>query len=317
MLCFNKKDDTQCIPSIELPDDLFEESLNPWRFSLIGRLNLRQIKFIDATIILCQQWKLVGNCKLIPLGRGFFTIKMDNEVDRQYIKESKWEVLNQVLQIKKWISNFRPESQKTSKAMVWVRLSGLGLEFWSEKILFKICKEIGTPIKLDEATTKCEVGYYANVLVEIDFANTVPNKIWIGTKYGGFFQSISIPACSKFCSTCKIVGPLITECRVEKNNIQQSSIVQPKNKNNSTTTHIQQQTPRTGSAHIPFDICDRSEVEVHSNNNAKKHGSTSRAAGNQFLEEDSLVSNIVPSINFQPASNSGVVNIYGGEDLVP
>ncbi|XP_026399378.1 uncharacterized protein LOC113295241 [Papaver somniferum] len=215
MLGFNEENNSQVIPSIELPDDLFEESINPWKFSLIGRLNLQQIKLVDASIILRQQWKLTGNCKLIPLGRGFFTIKLDNEVDREYIKEGKWEVLDQILQIRKWISNFRLESQKASRAMVWVRFPGLGLEFWNEKILFKICKEIGTPIKLDEATAKCEVGYYANVLVDIDFANSIPNKIWIGTKHGGFFQSISIPACPKFCSTCKIVGHFITECRVD------------------------------------------------------------------------------------------------------
>ncbi|XP_026451358.1 uncharacterized protein LOC113351623 [Papaver somniferum] len=177
MLGFNKEKNSQVIPSIKLPDDLFEESIDPWRFSLIGRLNLQQVKFVDAVIRLRRQWKLTGDCKLIPLGRGFFTIKLDNEIDRQYIKEGKWEVLNHVLQVRKWISNFRPEIQRTSKAMVWVRLPGLGLEFWSEKILFKICKEIGTPIKLDEATARCEVGYYANVLVEIYFAKSVPNKV--------------------------------------------------------------------------------------------------------------------------------------------
>ncbi|XP_026383987.1 uncharacterized protein LOC113279507 [Papaver somniferum] len=192
-----------------------------------------EIIFVDASIILRQQWKLTGDCKLIPLGRGFFTIKLDNEKYKQYIKEGKWEVLDQVLQIRKWISNFRPESQKTSKAMVWVKFPGLGLEFWSEKILFKICKEIGNPIKLDEATAKCEVGYYANVLVEVDFARTVPNKIWIGTKYGGFFQSISIPVCPKFCPTCKTVGHLITECRVEKNKAQQA---QQASKNKSSAS---------------------------------------------------------------------------------
>ncbi|XP_026416302.1 uncharacterized protein LOC113311713 [Papaver somniferum] len=190
-------------------------------------MNLQQTKFVDAAVILRQQWKLTGDSKLIPLGRGFFTIKLDNETDRQYIKGGKWEVLNQILQIRKWISNFRSKSQKTSKDMVWVRLPGLGLEFWSEKILFKICKEIGTPIKLDEAIAKCEVGYYANVLVEVDFANTIPNKVWIGTKYGGFFlQNISIPVCPKFCSTCKIVEYSITECRVEKNKLQQASNAQ-------------------------------------------------------------------------------------------
>ncbi|XP_026378141.1 uncharacterized protein LOC113272534 [Papaver somniferum] len=165
-LGFNNESNSQKVPSIELPDDLFEEGLNPWKFSLIGILDLQHIKFVNDAIILRQQWKLVGDCKLIPLGRIFFTIKLDNETDRRFIKSGQWEVLNQVLQVRNWISNFIPSKKITSKAQVWVRFPGLGLEFWKEKILFTICKEIGTPIKIDTATAKCEVGYYANMLVE-------------------------------------------------------------------------------------------------------------------------------------------------------
>ncbi|XP_026416977.1 uncharacterized protein LOC113312440 [Papaver somniferum] len=279
MLGFNKENNSQVIPSIGLPDDLFEESISPWRFSLIGRLNLQQTKFVDAAVILRQQWKLTGDCKLIPLGRGFFTIKLDSETDRQYIKEVKWEVLNQILQIRKWISNFRPKSQKNSKAMVWVRLPGLGLEFWSEKILFKICKKIGTPIKLDEATAKFEVGYYANVLVEVDFANTIPNKVWIDTKYG--------------------------ECRVEKNKLQQASNAQVNNTSKSTSTPVQHQIPKTNYAHITFDICDRSEIEKNIANIEKRQST-------QSLKEDAVVSNIVTPINFQVASSLASANINSG-----
>lgn len=259
------------IPSIELPDELFEKSLDPWRFSLIGRLNLQKIKFVDAAIILRNKWKLIGDCKLIPLGRGFFTIKLDNITDRNYIKSQVWEVTDQILKIRNWVYNFRPISQRTSKAFVWVRFPGLGLEFWSESILFKICEEIGTPNKIDEATAKCDVGYYANVLVEVDFASSVPNKVWIGTKYGGFFQEISIPDCPKYCSCCKMVGHFITECRVEKAKRNETTPQQPKSSSkspqqpnssskNTLNTLSSVSVPRS----LPFDICDTSAEDNES-----------------------------------------------------
>lgn len=90
--------------------------------------------------------------------------------------------------------------------MVWVRFTGLGLEFWREEILFTICKEISTPIKIDEATLKCEVGYYVNVLVEIDFTELIPNKIWIATKFGGFHQDVLIPDCPNSATLAKLLG---------------------------------------------------------------------------------------------------------------
>ncbi|XP_026416551.1 uncharacterized protein LOC113311986 [Papaver somniferum] len=204
-------------PSINLPDDLFEEEINPWKFSLIGRLNLHNTKFTDVAISLRKQWKLVEECKLIPIGKGFFTIKLDNEIDRSYFKAGECTVNYQVLRLRNWVSNFRPANVRTSKAQVWVRFPGLGLEFWKEKKLFEICKEIGTPIKIDVATAKCELGLYANVLVEVDFTQLIPRKIWINMKCGGFFQDVMIHECPKFCSTCKIVGHLVTECYVERN----------------------------------------------------------------------------------------------------
>ncbi|XP_026410427.1 uncharacterized protein LOC113305628 [Papaver somniferum] len=149
--------------------------------------------------------------------KRFFHHKLDNEIDRNYIKAGELEVNYQVLRLRNWVSNFRPANVRTSKSQVWIRFPGLGLEFWKEKILFEICKEIGTPIKIDAAIAKCEVGYYANVLVELDFSQPIPSKIWINTKFGGFFQDVLIHECPKFCSTCKIVGHLVTECYVERN----------------------------------------------------------------------------------------------------
>ncbi|XP_026459840.1 uncharacterized protein LOC113360552 [Papaver somniferum] len=165
------------------------------------------------------------------------------------IKAGLWEVNDQVLQVRNWVSNFRPSSQRTSKAQVWARLPGLGLEFWKEEILFKFCKEIGIPIKIDVATTKWEVGYYANVLVEI--AQYIPHKIWIGTKLGGFFQDILILDYPKFCQNCKIIGHLTTKCRVEQN----------KAKSNNTGEGSAQKQLFTPKKHqqIPFDICNGPE----------------------------------------------------------
>ncbi|XP_026429143.1 uncharacterized protein LOC113325111 [Papaver somniferum] len=256
MEILSNENNVRKITSIELPDDLYEKSLDPWKFSLKGRLDLQKTEFFDVVVILRSQWKLQGDCCMIPLGRGFFTIKLDNENDKKLIKSQRWEVSNQILQVRNWVSNFRPASQRISKAMVWVRFPGLGLEFWDEAILFKICNEFGTPIKVDNATARCEVGYYANVLVEVDFALHIPNKIWIGTKYGGFFQDVVIPDCPKYFSSCKIVGHLNAECRYGKNknvNAQQEQV--------KFQTISKEGRSLSKETSEPFDICDVSSKE--------------------------------------------------------
>ncbi|XP_026459849.1 uncharacterized protein LOC113360564 [Papaver somniferum] len=198
--------------------------------------DLQKIKFIDAALILRSQWTLVGECKLIPLGRGFLP-------------------LNWIMKSIEPISN----------------------------------QEIGTPIKIDAATAKCEVGYYANVLVEVDFAESIPNKIWIGTKFGGFFQDILIPDCPKFCSTCKIIGHLVTKCEIER-----SKNFKIQKEDSQQKLILRRQVHN----HTPFDICDRSEVEVpHSNPQPQQ-------VRIQNPEVDTLVSNINANTLQNQASSS-------------
>ncbi|XP_026434745.1 uncharacterized protein LOC113332413 [Papaver somniferum] len=180
--------------------------------------------------------------------------------------------------------------------MVWIHFPGMGLEFWNEEILFKICKELGTPVKVDNATINCEVGYYANVLVEVDFSKSIPNKIWIGTKYGGFFQDILIPDCPKFCSTCKIIGHLVSECRVEKAKNQSVE------KTNQQRTRATQQ--RAKGTMVPFDICNSSAEET-SHTIKMIQGSTSNSVENhQQQSAASIISSIATLVTLRQHNNS-------------
>ncbi|XP_026383601.1 uncharacterized protein LOC113279106 [Papaver somniferum] len=185
-------------PSIDLVKGTDDRCV-AWRFSLIGRLDLLHLKFSDAVSNLKSQWKLEGQCKMIPLGKGFFTIKLDNERDQSYIKAGKWEVLHQDL---------------------WIRMD---TQFSSRK-----SSALSDPVKVDEATLNFENGLYARVLVNIDLAKKVPHKLWIKTKFGGFMQDVMLTKLPKFCQNCKIVGHLLSECRVKKVS-QESSILQNNN----------------------------------------------------------------------------------------
>ncbi|XP_026459817.1 uncharacterized protein LOC113360529 [Papaver somniferum] len=193
-------------PSIDLIDNNSEDRYDVWKFSLIGRLDFFRIKFVDVVISLKNQWKLTCSCKMIPLGKGFFTIKLENMEDKNSIKAGKWEVADRVLRVRNWMPNFRPENQSTSSTMVWVHYPGLSFEYWDEKTLFTISRAIGTPVKVDEVTLNYENGLYARVLVDIDLAQKIPNKLWIKNKYGGFMQNVLLTKLPKFCPNCKIIG---------------------------------------------------------------------------------------------------------------
>ncbi|OVA16907.1 protein of unknown function DUF4283 [Macleaya cordata] len=182
-------------PAVSLPEDLYDICLDEWKYSLIGRLDFKTPKFEDAKNSLLDVWTLKGQ---------------------------------QYLRIREWMPNFNPENQRISSAMVWVRLPGLGMEFWKEEALLTIRKGLGSPVQVDEATIKQLYGFYASILIEIDFAKSIPEKLWIQGKSYGFWQKVEIPRPPKFCNHCKIVGHLVTECRAIRD-VLQPTITEEKN----------------------------------------------------------------------------------------
>ncbi|XP_026428972.1 uncharacterized protein LOC113324912 [Papaver somniferum] len=205
-----------------IPDEDIDESLEEWKYSLIGRLDLVKLKFWVAESSLRRQWKTSSKFQLIRIGKGYFIIKLENELYMNLIWNGDWEVESQYLKLRKWEPNFNPETHKTSTAYICVQLPGISIKYCKEKILMNIGKALGRPVKVDETTLKKEARYYANILVEMDLAKQIPSKICVKSKYGIFGQAVNIPNRPKFCYHCKIVGHYTGECR-NKSREQESS----------------------------------------------------------------------------------------------
>ncbi|XP_026452041.1 uncharacterized protein LOC113352439 [Papaver somniferum] len=331
-------------PSMDLINGT-EERCARWKFSLIGRLDLLRLKFADAVSNLKSQWKLVGQCKIIPLGKGFFTIKLDNERYQSYIKAGLWEVYNQTLWIRNWIPDFRPELHRTSSAMVWVHYPGPSLEYWDEQILFKIISVLGEPVKVDEATLNFENGLYPRVLIKIDLAKKIPHKLWIKTKFEGFMQSVLLTKLPKFCHHYKIVGHLQDECRVKVSNEAESSTSQenhraattnlkpisPKQKKDKGKSSNDNSSPRTEAQQeqVKFDICYTPVPKISQHILTPQQSSVNLSydrfeALNSVIEEEVEINISEGSGNLSPARiqqiaednaiEKSVINFINGKD---
>lgn len=154
---------------------------------------------------------------------------------------------NQVLQVRDWEPKFKPENQRTSLAKVWIKFPGISLEYWTEDNLLAMAKAFGKPIQVDNNTPSMEYGFFTSVLVEIDFAKKISDRVWVGDDEDdsekGFWQLIEIPKAPKFCTHCKIVGHLVSECRsikedlinvTEDTNVLTENIKKKKRRNNKS-----------------------------------------------------------------------------------
>ncbi|XP_026378635.1 uncharacterized protein LOC113273081 [Papaver somniferum] len=114
--------------------------------------------------------------------------------------------------------NFDLEKQTTSHATVWVSFPGLYIELWTKKILLSIAKILGKPIAIDQKTLDHDVGNYAAVLIDIDFAKEIPKRIYQTTNGKKFWQYIEIQDLEniKFCTHCKFMGHKFENCLAAK-----------------------------------------------------------------------------------------------------
>ncbi|XP_026429081.1 uncharacterized protein LOC113325056 [Papaver somniferum] len=241
---------------------------------------------------------------MIPLGKGFFIFKLDNKEDKNMIQAGRWEVYNQVLWYRNWIPNFRPENHRTSLALIWVHLPGLSLEYWDEKTLFTICRASGDPVKVGEATLKFESGYYARILVNIDFAKKIPSKLWIKTKYRGFMQNVILTKPPKFCDKWKIIGHVLTECRFQEasNEIKTSQAVTPIN-----TIH------KSNSIRDPFDVFQTPINTIHTSTSFIQQEATDEE-NDKNMHEETVVSEKILQVVEDNTLEHNVVKYVNGKD---
>lgn len=83
--------------------------------------------------------------------------------------------------------------------------------------LFDNAKGVGTPLKIDKKTLDRELGMYTWILVDVDFANDLPEQILIQRKNFEFFVYIEYEKCPSFSRNCGVVGHDLSQCRMHNN----------------------------------------------------------------------------------------------------
>ncbi|XP_026448238.1 uncharacterized protein LOC113348610 [Papaver somniferum] len=166
-------------PSIEIPNELYLEGCALWKFSLIGRLDFKELNFSDVKKNLELQWQMgEGRVRFVPLNRGFFIIKLLSQEDKvKILQAEQWVVAQQKLNLMEWFPSFDADKQRSSRSTAWVKFPGLPMEFWIEKTLLAMGKTLGSPIVVDKRTLAHEYGHFASVLIDIDFAELKSDDI--------------------------------------------------------------------------------------------------------------------------------------------
>jgi hypothetical protein len=143
----------------------------PWKQGVIVKLLGRRIGYRALENRLHQLWVRRGVIQIVDLSHDFYLVTFTNPEDQhRALTEGPWMIYDHYLVVRPWSANFDTATATVNKTAVWVRFSGLPIEYYDPRILHFIGNRIGQTVKVDKNTLLQERGKYARLCVEVDLS---------------------------------------------------------------------------------------------------------------------------------------------------
>jgi len=199
--------------SITITQQIYEKGLEICKINLRGRLVLskgyKPYTTKDIHLKLQKQWKMTGEWSMRPLGRGFFEFTFASDNDVRMVWATRTVNLKPgLLRLFEWTKDFNMHKKRNTHAQVWIRLMELPQEYWMDRTLREIASVVGTPLIIDNATSKRLYGHYACILVDMDFSRKIFHEITVEREGYTFNVEVAYEWLPDFCSHCQNIGKI-------------------------------------------------------------------------------------------------------------
>lgn len=91
-------------------------------------------------------------------------------------------VVDHYLVVQRWRPNFDPFVCRVTKIAVWIRVSGLSLEYYNIRALWRVGNLFGRTLKVDSVTSLNSRGKFACICVEISLRRKLIPDVEIGER---------------------------------------------------------------------------------------------------------------------------------------
>ncbi|XP_062080248.1 uncharacterized protein LOC133785006 [Humulus lupulus] len=169
----------------------------------IAQLDLEEVQ-VETSF-----WNSAVICidRISRLNAGYTLVKFRDEATRDLVLEAG--VLHfdrKPVIMKPWTADL--DTLKIVKSVpVWIRLPGLGLQYWGTKCLSALMSTIGIPILVDKVTKDRSMMQFARVLVEVEITETIPKSIQFLNEKGQLMeQLLEFEWLPTQCKECRVFG---------------------------------------------------------------------------------------------------------------
>jgi len=164
-----------------------------------------------------KQWNTSAPWSLLSLGRGYYEFYFASEADMCFVWMKGTIILKPgVLCLFEWKKDFNMHKQKNTHAQVWIHLIELPQEYWMDITLREMASAVGTPLTIDNATSKRLYSHYARILVDMDCSKKLFYEILVERDGFSFPVEVVYEWMSDFCTHCQNLGQHVTSLALSK-----------------------------------------------------------------------------------------------------
>ncbi|XP_058753890.1 uncharacterized protein LOC131627080 [Vicia villosa] len=110
----------------------------------------------------------------MDLGQEYYLVTFTIEEDQYFVlMDGPWLIYDHYLLVREWKPNFCPSSDAIEQVAVWVRVSGLPIEYYDARVHIFIGNCIRVTFKVDRNTMSKERGKYARLCVQVNLSKSL------------------------------------------------------------------------------------------------------------------------------------------------
>uniref|UniRef100_A0A803PQM0 DUF4283 domain-containing protein n=1 Tax=Cannabis sativa TaxID=3483 RepID=A0A803PQM0_CANSA len=155
--------------------------------------------------------------KIVRMHLGFTLVKLRDEVTRDIVLEAGVIHFDKKPVILRHLTAEMDSTQLVNSVLVWIRLNGLGLQYWGKKNLNALVSTIGKPIMIDKVTQERSMVKFARVLVDMEISEEPPKIISFNNERKQLVeQQVEYEWIPSKCSACENLGHIVANCNKER-----------------------------------------------------------------------------------------------------
>ncbi|XP_062119004.1 uncharacterized protein LOC133832711 [Humulus lupulus] len=201
----------------KLDIDEIEVEASFWRTSIVCVVLGANTPFRVFEGFVKRIWGNLGIDRIVRMNSGFTLVSFRDVATRDLVLETG------VIHFDKKPVVLRPWTpdmdtvQMVKSVPVWVRLNGLGLQYWGRKSLSALVSTLGKPIMIDQVTRDRSMVKFARILVDMEISKTPPKTIsFVNERDQLVDQLVEYEWLPSKCKTCGCLGHTMVNCSKDK-----------------------------------------------------------------------------------------------------